>query len=67
MDLGKYNPEDIFISAIKSETDAKEIHIKLEEKLNNPFIKEKLKFLINEEKLHYAYLEKLYQKKFSNV
>lgn len=66
MDLSKYNLEDIFISAMKSEVDAKEFYSKLKEKLKNPFMQEKLKFLINEEKLHYNFLEKLYNKKFPN-
>jgi rubrerythrin len=64
MDLEKYSLEDLILSAVESEIDAKEIYSNLAESVKNYFLKDRLKFLSQEEEKHRVYLTKLYTKNF---
>ena len=64
MDLRTFNEDELFLSAIRSEVDAKEIYSKLADGVKNAFLKDKLKFLSGEEDKHRQYLEKAYSDRF---
>ena len=65
MDLEKYTKEELILSALKSEVDAKEVYLNLADKVKNFFLKDRLKFLAEEEEKHRTFLTSLYQKDFS--
>lgn len=62
MDLKKYTKEEVFLSAMKSEVEAKRIYTMLAERIKNAYMKDRLLFLAGEEAKHYKGLEKLYKK-----
>lgn len=66
MDLKKYSKEDLILSALKSEVDAKEIYLGLADKVKNYFLKDRLKFLAEEEEKHRVFLRSLFEKEFPN-
>ncbi len=66
MDLDAYNLEDLFLSAIKSEVDSRNVYFKLAESVKNAFLKERLKFLGAEEERHREFLVKAYKENFPN-
>jgi rubrerythrin len=66
MDLEKYTKEELILSALKSEVDAKEIYLGLADKVKNYYLKDKLKFLAEEEEKHRAFLGTLFEKEFPN-
>jgi len=65
MDLRTFNEEEIFLSAIKSEVEAKAIYSKLADGVKNAFLKDKLRFLAGEEDKHREYLENAYWNRFA--
>ena len=64
MDLGAYNNEELFFSAIRAEIGSKEVYQKLADGVNNAFLKDKLKFLASEEDKHRSFLENAYLTEF---
>jgi len=64
MDLKEYSIEDIYLTAMKSEIESKNIYIKLSNKVKNAFLKDRLKFLASEEEKHRLFFESLYRKTF---
>jgi rubrerythrin len=64
MDLGQYSLEDIYLSAIKSEAEAKTAYETLEARVANAFLKERLRFLATEEGRHREFLERAYGNNF---
>lgn len=67
MDFDSYKLEDLFVTAIKSETESKKIYSDLADTVKNAFLKEKLKFLSQEEEKHRAYLENEFRKQFPDL
>ncbi len=67
MDLSKYTLEELFITAIKAETDAHEAYSILSSITKNAFLKDKLKFLAGEELKHKSFLEIEFKKQLPNV
>lgn len=65
MDLRTFNEEEIFLSAIKSEVEAKSIYSKLADGVKNAFLKDKLRFLASEEEKHREFLENAYWNRFA--
>jgi rubrerythrin len=61
MDLKKYTKEEVFLSAMKSEIEAKRIYTMLADRIMNAYMKDRLLFLADEEAKHYKGLEKLYK------
>jgi rubrerythrin len=57
LDLSSFSEEEIFVSAIKSEVDANFIYTKLADVVKNAFLKDKLKFMAEEENKHKQFLE----------
>jgi rubrerythrin len=64
MDLEKYSLEDLILAALKSEIEAKDIYIKTADAVDNFLLKDRLKFLGNEEEKHRGFFDNLYKKKF---
>ncbi len=64
MDLSQYNLEELLTIAIKSEVEAKEIYESLSQKVKNAFLKDKLKFLSQEEQKHKETFESIYRNRF---
>ncbi len=64
MELSQFTVEELLLSAIKSEIEAKEIYEKVAEKVKNAFLKEKLKFLAQEEKRHRETFESIFRSRF---
>ncbi|MEO0255623.1 MAG: ferritin family protein [candidate division WOR-3 bacterium] len=64
MDLSQYNLEELLSIAIKSEIEAKEIYESLSQKVKNAFLKDKLKFLAQEEQKHKETFESIYRNRF---
>jgi len=62
MDLQKYSKEEVFLSAMRSEVEARRIYSMLAERIKNAYMKDRLIFLADEEQKHYMGLEKLYKK-----
>lgn len=65
MDLRTFSEEELFLSAIRSEVDAKDVYSKLADGIKNAFLKDKLKFLAGEEEKHQRYLENVYGTRFA--
>ncbi len=64
MDLTKFNLEDVILTAMKSEIEAKGTYNKLADRIENAFMKERMRFLAEEEEKHRSYLEKIYKERF---
>ena len=65
MDLQTFSEEELFLSAIRSEVDAKDVYSKLADGVKNAFLKDKLKFLAREEEKHKEFLENAYWTRFA--
>lgn len=66
MDLKIYDLSDLILTALKAETDSKNLYAKLSERVENFLLKERLTFLSNEELKHYKFFENLYKQDFPN-
>ncbi len=60
MELSKYSIEEIVVSAVKAEVDARDVYDLLAQRVRNAVLKDRLRFLAGEERKHQAYLESLY-------
>lgn len=64
MNLGKYPLEDLFLSAIKAETDSREAYSIMAGITKNAFLKNRLMFLSDEEEKHRLTLEAEFMLRF---
>jgi rubrerythrin len=64
VDISSLSFEKALSLAIKSEGESAEVYKKLKNAVNNFVLRDKLQFLINEEKKHKKILENLYEKMF---
>lgn len=60
----KLSPDKVLAVAMRSELQAIDVYSKLQGKVKNEILKQKLKFLIYEEKKHKRILERLFSQKF---
>lgn len=67
MDLKEYSKMDLFLSALKSEIDSRDVYSKLADGVKNAFLKDKLKFLASEEEKHRILLEKGFRNNFPDI
>jgi rubrerythrin len=67
MDLSIYSIEDLMLTALKSEIEAKAAYTRLAEGVENFILKERLNFLAGEEEKHRAFFERLYKKSFPDM
>ena len=66
MDLSKYTLEELFVTAIKAETDSREAYSILSGITKNAFLKDRLRFLADEEEKHRTFLEAEFKKHLPN-
>ncbi|NIM91830.1 MAG: Rubrerythrin [Candidatus Aminicenantes bacterium] len=64
MDLSAFSMEDLLLSALKAETESRDVYNKLADGLKNALLKDRLKFLSGEEEKHRIFFEMLFQQKF---
>ncbi len=64
MNLCAYNLEDLLLTAIKSEKDSNSVYAELAAGVKNAFLKEKLRFLAEEEAKHMGYIKGIYAEEF---
>lgn len=60
----KLQPYEVLAVAVRSEVDAADFYSRLLEKIKNELLRQKLKFLIFEEKKHCEILERLFSQRF---
>ena len=64
MDLSQYTMEDLLLSAIKAEVEARDMYQSLASEVPNAFLKSRLLFLSDEEDKHRFFIENAYKKQF---
>jgi rubrerythrin len=64
VDVSLLSIEKALSIAVKSEVEAEKVYAKLQKMVNNFILKDKLKFLLNEEKKHQKLLRELFRKLF---
>ncbi|MCK5024839.1 MAG: ferritin family protein [Thermoplasmata archaeon] len=67
MDLSKYTLEELFVTAIKAEIDSREAYSILAGITKNAFLKDRLRFLADEEDKHQTFLEVKFKKHLPNI
>jgi len=64
MDFEKYSLEEIFLAALRSETDSKKVYVELGKAVKNQYLKDKILFLADEEEKHFNAISDLFRKQF---
>lgn len=64
MDIESYSKKDLFLTALKSEMDSKNVYHILAQSVKNFMLKDKLEFLAAEEQKHYDFFAGLWEKAF---
>ncbi|UCE27450.1 MAG: ferritin family protein [Candidatus Coatesbacteria bacterium] len=64
MDLSKYSLKDVALTAMKSEVESRVVYEKLADRVKNFMLKDRLKFLADEETKHYRFFEAFYGEEF---
>jgi rubrerythrin len=64
MDLSAFSMKDLFLSALKAETESRDVYKKLAGDVKNALLKDRLKFLSGEEEKHRLFFEMLFKQKF---
>lgn len=64
MDLKKYALEDLLLAAIKSEIESQTVYTTITNQVKNGLLKDKFKFLAQEEEKHRGFVEQVYEAKF---
>jgi rubrerythrin len=67
MNLSDYDLNDLFLAAIRSEMDSKDVYEKIASRVNNAFLKEKMLFLAGEEDKHLEFVVALFNKQNPGV
>jgi len=67
MDFSTYDKKELLLAAIKSEIDSNCVYAKLASFVKNGLMKDKFKFLAEEEKKHQEFLENIYDKEFPDA
>ncbi len=66
MKLDHYDLDKLLLSAMKSEIESREVYIKLAEKTENGLLKDKLRFLADEEEKHRLFVEEIFKNHYPN-
>ncbi|MCU0851114.1 MAG: ferritin family protein [Candidatus Thermoplasmatota archaeon] len=64
MDLKKYTLEDLLLAAMKSEIESYTVYTAIAKQVKNGLLKDKFKFLAQEEQKHRGFIEQVYKAKF---
>ncbi|MCS7258062.1 MAG: ferritin family protein [candidate division WOR-3 bacterium] len=67
MDISKFNLKDLLLTALKAELESKKIYEVTADRVSNFLLKDRLKFLANEENRHYLFFQDLYYQEFGNT
>ena len=66
MDISTFSMEDLLLAAIKSEIESNAVYHKLADQIQNAFLKDKLRFLAEEEEKHRKVVESIFRKTVPN-
>ncbi len=66
MELDHYDLDKLLLSAMKSEIESRDVYMKLAEKTENGLLKDKLRFLADEEEKHRLFVEEIYKNHYPN-
>lgn len=64
MDLSKYSLKDMILAALKSEIESKKIYLRVAEDVNNFLLKDRMKFLAEEEEKHKKIFTAIFKDRF---
>jgi len=64
VDLKKYKLEDLLLAAMKSEIESHRVYTTIAAQVKNGLLKDKFKFLAQEEEKHRSFVEQVYKAKF---
>jgi rubrerythrin len=64
MDLSTYGLDDLLLTAMKAEAEARDVYRRLAGRVQNAMLKDRLNFLADEEEKHRSYFETAYRKDF---
>jgi len=64
MDLSRFGEEELFLTAMRSEIESRDFYTKLADRVKNFLLKDRLKFLSDEEEKHRTYFENTFKEKF---
>jgi len=64
MDLSRYELKDLILTALKSEVTAEGVYLKVMEQVKNFFLRDRLKFLADEERKHAAFFRDYFNRRF---
>jgi rubrerythrin len=64
VDLKKYKLEDLLLAAMKSEIESHSVYTTIASQVKNGLLKDKFKFLAQEEEKHRSFIEQVYKAKF---
>jgi rubrerythrin len=64
MDLKNYTLEELLLAAMKSEIESHTVYTTIATQVKNGLLKDKFKFLAQEEEKHRSYIEQVYKTKF---
>jgi rubrerythrin len=64
LELSNYKLEDLILTALKSEIEARDFYKGVAEKINNFLLKDRILFLSSEEEKHRLVFEKIFKEKF---
>jgi len=64
MDLKDYSLDDLLLTAIKSEIESRDVYKKVSKNLKNALLKDRLRFLAEEEEKHRRFFEVIYRERF---
>jgi rubrerythrin len=64
VDLKKYKLEDLLLAAMKSEIESYSVYTTIAARVKNGLLKDKFKFLGQEEEKHRSFIEQVYKAKF---
>ena len=67
MDLRVYSLEDLILAAMKSEVESRDLYTSLADRVKNAMLKDRLKFLADEEEKHRDFFEALYKGEFPGM
>lgn len=64
MDLGNHSTEDLILTALRSEVEARDVYSRLADGVKNAYLRGRLEFLAGEEEKHREFLDGLYRSEF---
>ena len=66
MDISSFSIEDLLLAAMKSEVETERVYSDVANRVKNAFLKERMRFLANEERGHRKTIETIFHMKFGD-